>query len=148
VLSIGEKARPGVERMRSATNHSGWLGHRKSQGPNQGDSEGGREFSLPPSLSPRPEPRRHWLGRQLAPLAYGSETPRFTVETTPRHASLSHCSTVLSITVRNWRLMDGSEKLRSAEVLDRTLDEWQKLGAPPYVYDEAAARERYVIWGR
>jgi hypothetical protein len=50
VLSHGKGARPGVERMRSATNHSGWLGHRKSRGPNQGSSEGCREFSLSGSL--------------------------------------------------------------------------------------------------
>jgi hypothetical protein len=52
VLSHGEGARFGVERMRSATNHSGWLGHRKSQGPHQG----GREFSLPGSLPCLPAP--------------------------------------------------------------------------------------------
>ncbi len=34
------------------------------------------------------------------------------------------------------------------QAFDRTLDQWLELGAPPYVYDEAAARERYVIWGR
>jgi hypothetical protein len=32
---------------------------------------------------------------------------------------LPHCSTVLSITVRNWRLMDGSEKLCCADVLQQ-----------------------------
>jgi hypothetical protein len=34
------------------------------------------------------------------------------------------------------------------QAFDRTLDQWLELGAPLYVYDEVAARERYVIWGR
>jgi hypothetical protein len=45
-LSHGEGARPGAERMRSATNHSGWFGHGKSQGPLQG-RRGGRQGVLP-----------------------------------------------------------------------------------------------------
>jgi hypothetical protein len=40
----------------------------------------------------------------------------FPVETTPRRPSLPRCLTVLSITLRHWRLMEGSEKC-SADVL-------------------------------
>jgi hypothetical protein len=69
-----------------------------------------------PALPTRPEPRRHWLGRQFPALAYASVTPVFRSRRHPGRASLTHCSTVLSITVRHWRLMDGSEKLRSADV--------------------------------
>jgi hypothetical protein len=116
VLSHGEGARFGVERMRSATNHSGWLGHRKSQGPHQG----GREFSLPGSCLASSPRAAQILIRDAAPCTcVRLGNPRFPVEATPRRASLPHCSSVLSITLRNWRLMEGSEKLRSADVLQQ-----------------------------
>ena len=45
--------------------------------------------------------------------------PRFPGEATPRRASLPHCSTVWSITLSNWKLMDGGEKLCFADVLQQ-----------------------------
>jgi hypothetical protein len=110
VLSHGEGARPGVERMRSATNHSGRLGHRKSQGPDQGGGEGGREFSLPGSLPCLPALSRADPGQGGSSLRVRMpRKPPFSGRDDTTARLPPSPLTVLSITVRHWRLRNGSE---------------------------------------